>query len=323
MDGTDPRRRPRATVVVLAYDSAATLADCLASLVDQVADLGAELVVVDNASQDASAAIGREWGAEVVVAPANLGFAAGCNLGASRGTGEVVVLVNPDGVVDPGALDDLVRAAADPGRGVVGGRAHHADSSFDRRCAMGRPRLRAALAFAVGLDTALRGSWLDPEAGPVDLSADSGEVPVDAVSGAFLAVDRVLWEQLGGLDEQFFVYGEDVDLCLRAEAHGRRTVVATGAGYHHLGGMATDASLHRRILLHRGKVDLYRRHLRRPWGDLAAWCLQAGALVRGLPSLVASMPGADRAGPWLELFRARGRWRDGNPPRRPRAAATP
>lgn len=321
----DGRYRTRATVVVLAYNSEATLADCLATLVDQVADVGGELVVVDNASRDASAAIARDWGVEVVVSDSNLGFAGGCNLGASTGSGEVVVLVNPDSELDEGALAQLVATATEPQYGPVGGRAHHADGTFDRRCAMGRPRLLGALAFAIGLDTALRGpswgSWLDRERGPDELPVDAGPVPVDAVSGAVMAVARDLWDRLEGLDEHFFVYGEDVDFCIRAAERDRTTVVATGAGYHHVGGMATDASLTRRVLLHRGKVDLYRRHLRPPLGALAVWCLQAGALARGLPSLVPGAPGAERSRPWLELFRARKRWRGGNDGARSRATA--
>lgn len=313
-----PAQRPKpagrsvpATVVVLAYNSADTIGACLRSLRPQVDDLGAELVVVDNDSSDESASIAERFGAEVVLAEVNLGFAGGCNLGARAGDGDVVVLVNPDSQLDPGALATLAEVARDERRGPVGGRAHHPDGTFDARCVMGRPHLRAALAFACGLDTLARGSWFDPEHGPSDLP-EHGVVKVAAVSGAVMAVERSLWEVLGGLDEDFFVYGEDVDLCLRAAAAGRPPAVAAAAGYTHVGGMATDGTTDRRILLHRGKVDLYRRHLRSPWDGVAVACLQVGALARGLPALLPESRATLRAKPWLDLFRRRREWRLGH-----------
>lgn len=302
-----------ASVIVLAYDSADTLGVCLQALTGQVEDLEAELLVVDNASRDRSAEVGRRAGARVLRSQVNRGFAGGCNLGVRASRGEVVVLVNPDTNLDPGALRVLVETAAHGPVGPVGGRAHHDDGTFDQRCVMGRPLLRGALAFALGVDTMLRGSrWFDPEHGPVNVEVDVGVVPVDAVSGAVMAIRRDLWDELGGLDERYFVYGEDVDLCLRAAAAGRQPVVATAAGYHHVGGMAVDATIRRRVLLHRGKVELYRCHLATPAAALAVACLQVGALLRGLPALLPDNPASDRARPWLDLFRRRGSWRRGH-----------
>lgn len=302
-----------ASVIVVAHDSASTLAACLATLESQVDDLQAEVVVVDNASTDDSAAIASAAGATVVRSDDNLGFAGGCNLGAEASRGDVIVLVNPDSELDPGALAALVRGASGP-VGPVGGRAHHPDGSFDPRCTLGRPRLRGALAFAIGLDTLARGSsWFDPEFGLDDIAAGAGAVvEVDAVSGAVMAIRRDLWTRLGGLDERYFVYGEDVDVCLRSEALGRVPVIVTDAGYQHVGGMTADGTAWRRTLLFRGKAQLYRDHLPAPAAGLAVACLQAGALLRGLPAVLDVGLGAARAAPWLRLFRDRRSWRRGH-----------
>ncbi len=303
---------PRASVIVVAYNSAATLGDCLATLAPQVDALGGEVVVVDNASGDGSGDVAAAAGARVVRSEVNLGFAGGCNLGAAASDGEVVVLVNPDADLDPGALEVLVQTTQGP-VGPVGGRAHHRDGTFDARCTMGRPRLRGAVAFALGLDTLWRGSsWFDPEHGPRHVGPSHEVVPVAAVSGAVMALGRPLWDRLGGLDEDFFVYGEDVDICMRAARAGAPPVVAAGAGYHHVGGMTIDGTPRRRILLYRGKVELYRRHLARPSSDLAVWCLQVGALVRGLPARLPLGIDPSRAAPWSELFRNRRQWRGGH-----------
>lgn len=302
-----------ASVIVLAYNSAATLESCLTALRPQVDELGAELIVVDNNSADDSAEVAAGHATRVVRSATNRGFAGGCNLGVAHSNGEVVVLVNPDARLDPGCLRAVVAAAGDGTHGPVGGRAHHADGSFDQRCTMGRPRLRGAVSFALGIDTLLRGSsWFDPEHGLTELAVDAGVVAVEAVSGALMALDRTLWQQLGGLDEDYFVYGEDVDVCVRAHAAGSLPAVASSAAYTHAGGMATDPTIQRRILLYRGKVDLYRRHLPPAAAHVAVVCLQAGVLLRGLPTVLPLRDVANRARPWLELFWRRREWRGGH-----------
>lgn len=302
-----------ASVVVLAYNSAATLDACLSALRPQVDELAAELVVVDNASEDNSAEVAEAHADRVVRSDVNRGFSGGCNLGVAHSSGRVVVLVNPDATLDPGCLQAVVAAAGDGTHGPVGGRARHADGSFDQRCTLGRPRLWGAVCFALGVDTLMHGSaWFDPEHGLGGLAPQSGVVAVEAVSGALMAVERSLWQQLGGLDEDYFLYGEDVDLCLRARAAGAQPAVVASAGYTHRGGMSTDATIQRHVLLHRGKVELYRRHLSPPAAHLAVVCLQVGALVRGLPTVL-PLPGvARRARPWMLLFRRRRDWRDGH-----------
>lgn len=302
-----------ASVIVVAYNSAATLEACLTALRPQVDELGAELIVVDNNSADDSAKAAAAHATRVVRSATNRGFAGGCNLGVAHSNGEVVVLVNPDARLDPGCLQAVVAAAGDGTHGPVGGRARHPGGSFDQRCTLGSPRLRGAVCFALGIDTLLRGStWFDPEHGLTELAPDAGVVAVEVVSGALMAVDRDLWQQLGGLDEDFFLYGEDVDLCLRARAAGAQPATVAPAGYTHVGGMAADGTIRRRILLHRGKVELYRRHLAPRAAHVAVACLQAGALLRGLPTVLPLPRVARRARPWLQLFRRRHDWRDGH-----------
>lgn len=311
--------RPCASVVVLAYNSGATLGSCLAALRPQVDELDAELIVVDNASADDSAEVANAHATRVVRSDTNRGFAGGCNLGVAHSRGRVVVLVNPDAELDPGCLRAVVSAAGESVHGPIGGRAHHGDGTFDPRCTMGRPRLRGAICFVLGLDTLLRGSpMFDPEHGPTSMDPSAGMVAVDAVSGALMALDRRLWDELGGLDEDYFLYGEDIDICLRARTLGWQPAVASSAGYTHVGGMTADAATWRRVLLHRGKAELYRRHLTPPAATVAITCLQAGSLLRGIPALLPRGRMAARARPWLRLFRRRRDWRRGH-----RAASSP
>lgn len=309
-----PGTPPSILAVVVTYNSATTLPACLDALVAQASQLDGDVVVVDNGSRDQSVEIARRRGVTVVESPDNGGFAVGCNRGAEGTAAELVVLVNPDSQLDDGCLERLLAAhRALPHAGPIGGRPRLEDGGYDPRGVLGRPRLRGAVAFALGLDTAFRGSrWLDPEHGPRALPGD-GLVAVEAVSGALMAVPRALWERLGGFDERFFLYGEDVDLCLRATAAGWQPVVACGAGYRHAGGMVADGTHQRRVLLYRGKVELYRQHLGPGQARVATFALQAGALLRGMAAAFAHGSRlARRAAPWRDLYRARRQWRAGH-----------
>lgn len=309
------RSPPTLRAIVVTHDSASVLPTCLRSLQPQVAGLGGELVVVDNASNDASVAIARRHGARVIESGRNLGFAAGCNLGAQGTTAELIVLVNPDSELDDGCLADLRAVQRTyPRTGPIGGRARLADGRYDRRAVMGWPRLRGAVSFALGLDAAFRGvRWIDPEHGPRSLpETGPATVAVEAVSGAVMAVPRELWSDLGGFDERYYLYGEDVDLCVRASRAGWQPTVAVAAGYTHAGGLATDGSHERRVLLHRGKVQLYRHHLGSWRAPLAVFALQVGALVRGMATVAGGTSWGRRGDPWMQLYRSRRSWRGGH-----------
>jgi N-acetylglucosaminyl-diphospho-decaprenol L-rhamnosyltransferase len=304
--------RARPGVIVLTYRSATTIEACIRALRPQVEQVGGELLIVDNDSSDETVAIARGLGLRVLETGANLGFAGGCNLGAAAVEGDPIVLVNPDTVLDPGALPALVDAAVDGALGPLGGRAHHPDGTYDRRSVHGRPSLAGALLFASGLSTLGRGSrWFDPEHGPAFIPADGRLMSVPAISGALLVVPRALWDGLDGFDERFFLYGEDVDLSLRAAALGTQPTLVTAAGYGHLGRASSSDAGRAGVLLYRGKVELYRRHLGPIASRFAVAALQVGSLARGLPSALPLPALARRAEPWWDLFRRRRQWRAG------------
>jgi N-acetylglucosaminyl-diphospho-decaprenol L-rhamnosyltransferase len=304
---------PPLSVVVVTYNSSRTLRACLEALAPSVAALGGELVVVDNGSADGTVGIASEFPVEVVETGRNLGFAAGCNEGARHCSGELITFVNPDALVTPDALEALASTAREDARcGPLGGRAELPDGAYDPRSVMGGPSLRGALLFALGIDRLFRGSRrLDPEHGPAHLPVSRGSHAVPAVSGAFIAIPRALWDALEGFDERFFLYGEDVDLCLRAARLGWRPTLVARSAYRHVGGVSSSDNNARDRLLYRGKVELYRRHLARPGADIAVVALQLGVLLRGLPAILRLPRVAATARPWWALFRDRQVWRRG------------
>ena len=222
-------------IIIVSFNVREDLARALASLHQAPPALSHEVVVVDNASSDGSAAMVRErWPAvRVIEAGANLGFARANNLGIRATCSDLVLLLNSDTVVPPGAIDRLVAdLRAHPEAAVVGPRL--ADARGRAEISFGRMispfnELKQKVAgrlYEWGFGVARRavGHRLSrPQA-------------VDWVSGACLLVHRADAEAAGLLDERFFLYTEDVDFCASIRALNRQVRFTPAAEVVHLGG---------------------------------------------------------------------------------------
>lgn len=208
--------RVRVSVVVVNWNAGATLGDCIASIAADGLG-GRQVVLVDNASSDGSTAAARvrsPW-LEVVETGANLGFAGGANRGAAVARGEIVVFLNPDARLEPGALRTLTDTLlALPTAGIAGGGLVAPDGRWQP----------AAARFAP-----VRHLLLDTTPGRLLERRRRQPHAVDWVYGTFMAVRRDLFRQLGGFDPAYFLYGEDMDLCHRARRLGARTVLVPAA----------------------------------------------------------------------------------------------
>ncbi|MDO8408478.1 MAG: glycosyltransferase family 2 protein [Phenylobacterium sp.] len=213
---------PALSVVIVAYNSGATLGRCVAALAAQTfGDF--ELIIVDNDSpqREAAPAAASLPGARVIEAGGNLGFAAGVNLGARAALGRWLVLLNPDAYPDPDWLAQLVAAS----------RRHPKVLSFTSRQVMAQDR-----SVLDGLGDVMsapaipyRGGYQTPDPG------DSAEGEVFSPCGAAMMVDRALFLRLGGLDESFFCYCEDVDFGYRLQLAGEPTLLVPTAVIAHEG----------------------------------------------------------------------------------------
>src|SRR4029079_103407 len=203
------------SAVVVAYRAGPALERCLDSLAGQVD----EVVVVDNGEggPEIDEAAARD-GVRVVDPGANLGFAAGANLGAREATGDVFAFVNPDAVVQPGALRRLEERLSDPAVGIV----------MARLLLLDRPELLNSW----GTDIHVSGTgWAGGYGEPADPIRGAGDVR--APSGAAMAVRAETFRELGGFAEELFMYLEDVELGWRARIAGHRVVVEPLAAFLH------------------------------------------------------------------------------------------
>jgi N-acetylglucosaminyl-diphospho-decaprenol L-rhamnosyltransferase len=198
-------------VVVVSYNSARTLRGCVAPLAD---DDKFNVIVVDNASSDRSLESIADLSIAVLPLERNAGFAYGCNRGWQAGSAPFVLFLNPDARIEP---DSLVRLASalqqDESIGLVAPRLLDEDGSLE--CSQRRfPRLRSTYARALFLHRVFsRAAWTDEVVR--DRTAYERAGNVEWVSGACALLRRSALERLGGWNEGFFMYAEDVDLCRR------------------------------------------------------------------------------------------------------------
>jgi N-acetylglucosaminyl-diphospho-decaprenol L-rhamnosyltransferase len=253
-----PRARS-VDVVVVAYNSARTLRAC----VEPLAGLpGVSVTVVDNASSDDSRSVIAGLPVDVVRMAENRGFAAGCNAGAAGGSAPYVLLLNPDARLGARGIDALAGVLdAEPRTALVGPRIEESDGSLNfsqRRF----PRLRSTYAQALFLHRAWPlADWTDELVR--DPTAYARPSWPDWVSGACMLVRRSALREIGGLDEDFFLYCEDTDLCARLRAAGHSVRYEPGATARHEGG--ASAPREQLLALHAHNRVLYaRKHTPRP-----------------------------------------------------------
>ena len=205
--------------LIVAYRSASDLPGCLDAIEADRPD-DATVVVVDNASPDDSRTVAREHRShpELIVSPRNLGFGGGCNLAVATMEADTVFLVNPDARITPGATARLREALADdPRLGVVSPRI--VDPAGEYRAAAGGadPSLRSVLGHFLLLGRVPVLRRLFP---PFQLADADARSDPDWVSGAAMMVRRAAYQAVGGFDERWFMYMEDVDLCRRLRSAG-------------------------------------------------------------------------------------------------------
>jgi GT2 family glycosyltransferase/glycosyltransferase involved in cell wall biosynthesis len=231
--------------VILAWRQRESLLACLQSLRDTLHDaVPYEVIVVLNgAAQDVEDAVRKEVsGQRIVRAMVNLGFAGGCNFGASVAQGEYLVFLNDDGIVEPGWLEWLVRTAdANSDAGAVGSCVLFPDGSVQEA---GSIIWNDGSTMPVGRN--LRG----------DLMTWHFVRPVDYASACSLLVRRSTWNALGGMDPGYHpAYYEDVDLCLGIRSLGQRVLFEPRSRMRHHESLSTDSTF-KHFLFRRNRLRL-------------------------------------------------------------------
>lgn len=245
-------------VVVVSYNRRELLLECCRSVLEALPT--AQVIVVDNASDDGSANAVRDQlpAVELIDAGANLGFARAVNLGAARGTAPMILLLNSDARIGAGAAELLHDALLTDPDGAGAGPLLR-DSSGALELSVGRTMtLRNELVFKI-LGTLHRGgrgpatAWLERR--------HARRRDVESLSAACLLLRRQAFEQAEGMDERFFLYAEDVDLCTRLAAAGWHFVFVPDATVTHVRGASAELDAESTERVYRAsQLAFYRKH---------------------------------------------------------------
>ncbi len=335
---------PDIGIVIVTYNTRDLLARCLETVYASSGDISYHVTVVDNASQDGTVAMVRERfpQARLIASPVNGGYPYGNNLGllaygfrpvanetrilaqppdvvvweggTSRPYREVIaapvtppryaLLLNPDTELPPNALAEMVAFLdARPQAGVAGPRLVRPDGSLDLACRRSFPTPEVSFYRMLGLHRLFprspRFARYNMTYLPPDLT-----VEVDSVVGAFMMVRREAIAQAGLLDEQFFMYGEDLDWAYRIKQHGWQVWYNADVTVLHVKEASSRRSKRARVEFYRAMVIFYQKHYAATTPRPLHWLILAGIAGKGA---------VDVAMRWLKLSVARLRTGKGTP----------
>lgn len=306
------------SIIVVSYNTCAMTRAALDSIAAETRDVSYELIAVDNASADGSAAMiaAHPIGASLISLNENIGFARANTLAARHAHGRYILLLNPDTIVRDRAIDKLVAfARAHPKARIWGGRTLYPDGRLNPSSCWGRMTLWNAFCRTAGLTGLFPASSLFNSEAYGDWQRDSVS-EVDIVSGCFFLIERELWQGLHGFDPVFFMYGEEADLCLRARAFSARPMVTPEATIIHYGGASERARAGKMVKLLAAKSTLIARHWTPALALLGQLLLTAWPATRAVAcTLAAAVTGSvqlrETAREWREIWARRNEWRRG------------
>ncbi len=261
------------SVVIVTYNSSDVIRDCASSLAGQEFDrTSCEILVVDNHSTDETVRVLQEEypAFKQISGGTNEGFAVAANRGARKGTGEYLLFLNPDTILEKDFLRSCCAAlGADPTIGVIGPRLVSPDGNVQPAC-WKAPSWQTLLAEAfLPHHLATRVVTVRPEV----------TTAVSGVSGACLLTRRDVFERVGGFDEQFFMYYEDRDYCRRVETGAFRIMHLHDLVTIHAGASSAHKDLETFFkTYHRSRLFFYRKYL--PLSFLVRSVIRAGLSLR-------------------------------------------
>jgi hypothetical protein len=228
---------PQVAVVIPSWNSVGLLPPLLDSLADD--SEGVELLVVDNGSRDGSVELLRERGTPHMALPTNLGFAVAMNRGVAATSAPLVLGLNADTIVAPGAIGELAAAlTGDPGLGGVQPRILQLEGDGPGDPAGGR-------LYSAGMALTADGRAFETGAGEAQTEAWTRGREIFGVCGAACLLRREIFSELGGYDESFISFYEDVDLNVRARIAGRRFAYVPEAVVWHSGSASWQVGFER------------------------------------------------------------------------------
>lgn len=258
------------SVIIVSWNAKDYLVKCLHSLIPELVEVDAEIIVVDNFSSDGSSdSIEKTFPAvKLIRNDRNLGFAKANNIGIKASSGEYVCLMNSDIEVKKNCIRCLLEYMdSNTHAGVVGPKTLNIDGTLQRSC-FSLPTIWNSLCRVFALDTLFPRSRIFGTRLLTYWPHDEIR-SVEALNGCFLLVRRKALDEVGLLDEGFFIYGEDLDWCKRFGDSGWKVVFNPQAEAVHYGGASSsNAPLRFYLEMHKADLQYWRKH-KGLWGEIA------------------------------------------------------
>lgn len=275
------------SIVIVNYNARHYLENCLRSIYAETRQVSFDVWVVDNNSQDDSVSmIRRSYPlVNLIENKDNVGFARANNDAINRCEGEYVLLLNPDTLILENAVEKMVEFLDEnPQMGVAGCKVLNEDRTLQLACRRSIPSPGVAFFRLTGLSKLFPNSKMMAEYNLTYLDPDRPH-PVDAVSGAFLMIRREVIDSIGTLDERFFMYGEELDWCLRTKKAGWKVMYYPDAEIIHYKGECSRSNSRKAAFeFHRSMYLFYKKHFADNHNPIINMVIYAGILLKAVSS---------------------------------------
>lgn len=232
------------SIIIINYNVKEFLQNLIHSLQKALSKITHEIIVVDNASDDGSVEFIRDKFPQIhlIVNKTNVGFSKANNEALKISKGKFILLINPDTIVSEDTINRMIYFLnQNPDAGLAGCKILNPDGSLQLACRRSFPGPWTSFCKVTGLSTLFPKSKLFAKYNLTYLDENS-TYEVDAISGSFMMMNREAYEKVGGFDEQFFMYGEDLDLCYRIQKNGYKVYYYPGTQIIHYKGESTKRS---------------------------------------------------------------------------------
>ena len=253
VDANSGDHRPDISVLIVCYESKDLVLNTLRGLFEHTRGCTFEVLLTDCSHDGTEQEVAKQFPTvRIFSAPENLGFARGNNFLARHAKGRFLLLLNPDVEIDENAVGELYLCAEqEPAAGGWGGLTYLRDGRVDPSSCQSTPNLRRLFLGVIGFEHWTRGGLSRTETRPRE---------VEALSGAFMMLTAKLWQEMGGFDESFFMYAEELDLCYRLRRAGFPLVMTPKSQVIHLVGSGSGRSPKRIAAITRAKMHFLRKH---------------------------------------------------------------
>jgi hypothetical protein len=275
------------SIIIVNYNVKEFLENALISIKKAIEGINAEIFVVDNASEDGSVEMIKQKFPDVnlIANSENLGFAKANNQALKLAKGKYILLINPDTIVQEDTFRVLLSfLESHPECGMVGCKVLNPDGTLQLACRRSFPTPWVAFTKMIGLSSLFPKSKIFAKYNLTYLDPDE-VAEVDAVSGSFMMIRREVYEKVGGLDEDFFMYGEDIDWCYRIKKAGWKIYYVPFTQIIHFKGESTKRSNIDEIRVFYEAMKIFVRKHYKEFALLGV-ILRVGIFLRGLVALL-------------------------------------